>query len=132
MIEAACERQGRRHLSQTLEHAWHARNSSNERFCQSTSQVASGLPSLTGLTGPRIDFDRIFLRRSDWVSSTQTPHATRKGISTVATALCYILLVEKKLCYIPRYVGRDDGNKGIFKATSPRVHQLPDQARFNK
>ena len=55
----------------------HARMNRNEISCQSRPRVASGPPSLTGLTCPRITLDRMFLRRSDWVSSTQTPHGTK-------------------------------------------------------
>ena len=60
----------------------HVRSTKNETSWQSRSPVDSGPPSLTGLTGPRINLDRMFLRRADRVSSTQTPHGTRTSISS--------------------------------------------------
>ena len=60
----------------------HARRTRNERSCQSRSRVASCPPFLTGLTGPRINLGGMFLRRSDWVPSTQTPHGSKISISS--------------------------------------------------
>ena len=90
----------------------HARMNRNEISCQSRSRVAGGPPSLTGSTGPRIYLDRMFLRRSDWVSSAPTTQGTRIGISSSS-----LLIVLRPLL---GYVGRDDGEKGPTLQDSAR------------
>ena len=90
----------------------HARSTMNERSCQSRSQIASGPPSLTRLTGARINLEGMFLRRSDWVSPTQTPHGTIISLSISSTLIVLIILLG--------YVGRDDGDQGPTLRDSPR------------
>ena len=78
----------------------------------------------------RFELDRMFLRRSDWVSSGQKAH----GVITVFVAISS--LISETLL---DYVGRNDGDKGPALRDSPRrplylstrPHQFQEQARLN-
>ena len=93
----------------------HARMNRNERSWQSRSRVESGPPSPTGLTGPRVNLDRTFLRCFDWVYASQKTHGVI--IVFVATSL---LIQERNLARLRPPERRRQGTSapGSTKATS--------------
>ena len=104
----------------------HARMNRNELSCQSRSRVASGPPSLTGLTGltgPRDDLDRKFLRRPEWVRMLYT----EGGRYEYQNRLFWHLLAEpKKETFArlrrPHRWRQGTSAAGSSKSTSTRIH----------
>ena len=96
----------------------HARRTRNERSCQSRSRVASGHPSLTGLTGPRTNLSQNVppkVRLS--VVYIYASRYQKISTSSSSSSLHRIILLTRTLL---SYVGRNDGDKGLPLRDFPR------------